>query len=125
MLRNSEISKILVEIFVLGEAKLICCFAGQAPQKVGSVGGQKNKKRCKLKWQEKLLNSKKKVKQKIRSHGKGEFVDKLKNRTSISLKLGKATKILQNWQSATIKMKIGTTNINFIFLWIFLILGSN
>ena len=28
---------------ILGEAKLICCFTGQATQKVGSVGRQKNK----------------------------------------------------------------------------------
>ena len=51
-------------------------------------------------------------------------MDKLKNRTSISLNLGKATKILQNWQSATIKIEIGTTKINFIFISIFQILGS-
>ena len=29
--------------FYLGEAKLICCFTGQATQKVGSIGRQKNK----------------------------------------------------------------------------------
>ena len=31
---------------ILGEAKLICCFTGQATQKVGSVGRQKNKNKA-------------------------------------------------------------------------------
>ena len=33
----------IFDICLLGEAKLICCFTGQASQKSGSVGQQKNK----------------------------------------------------------------------------------
>ena len=34
---------LIFRVFLLGEAKLICCFTGQATQKDGSVGRQKNK----------------------------------------------------------------------------------
>ena len=43
---------------------------------------------------------------KVRRHGDVEFQRKMKNETYISPKIGKATKIIENWQSATMKIKI-------------------